>query len=483
MAFLILYPALVVPVAADDFLNPFNQFISAGPSLSEAIGHGWNTSYNGGSFRIAGNILGAILGWLSLQLAGHQLLSLRSFACFIRFVSFTSALFSAAFMLRTLANFMDLRVSFKRSCVMVSIFLFGFIQIHTIWSNDPVTNYPIAGFIGTSLAIFYATLVIQALSNQNPGRNKTFLVTILGVLAVTIYETAIFLCLFFVVVYISKLTLEKFSMKKAESIVAIGIFPMFVIPIAVIIWGRTRTAEVSQSYGGTTIRLGGTAFRTFLRNFTSDFPFASWNLSQESLNGETAISLGAVLVFSGVILLLPRVIVTSQVTGAPQAHLYVQMNWVYLTFIGLLGYFVGSVSLQSATVKIQNETTRIGHVYTHYATGHVVLAILFGFLSIIVLEKIGFHKLISLTVILAVLAFVQFNVNWRISKHLQSGLIPNSQIFEAFSNAQPVQVRCSALRNWTDGNWPEFYENQLVQGVQASYLYFHGVEFCPVFVR
>ena len=57
----LLYPILVTPLIADDFLNPVLQYSITGGGYWESVVFGWDSAFNGASMRLSGNIVGALL--------------------------------------------------------------------------------------------------------------------------------------------------------------------------------------------------------------------------------------------------------------------------------------------------------------------------------------------------------------------------------------------------------------------------------------
>ena len=54
-------------------------------------------------------------------------------------------------------------------------------------------------------------------------------------------------------------------------------------------------------------------------------------------------------------------------------------------------------------------------------------------------------------------------------------------IREYFSNFEVMPLRCQALRNWAAGNWPSYYEDNMIIGLQNASMGFHKEPFCSNF--
>ena len=66
---------------------------------------------------------------------------------------------------------------------------------------------------------------------------------------------------------------------------------------------------------------------------------------------------------------------------------------------------------------------------------------------------------------------------------MYASLEPNRALLAAFSSQATVPYRCRALLDWSNGGWPDYYEEGMIEGLQAAYRHYHREEFCPGFVR
>jgi hypothetical protein len=145
-------------------------------------------------------------------------------------------------------------------------------------------------------------------------------------------------------------------------------------------------------------------------------------------------------------------------------------------------WFVG-VGIQAVTSKVQDESPQIGYVYTYYAIGATVVAIL---ISLMILYFGSSLRLKTATVtvglILLIVGSCQLTINWQLMDKMNASLEPNRALLDAFSSQTEVPYRCRALIHWTNGGWPSYYEEGMTNGLQAAYLHYHGEKFCPNFV-
>ena len=142
----LLFPILSTPLVADDFAAPFYQFNSAGPGAVSALKYGWNNAYGGVNFRILGMPFGTFIHFLYVDLAsrfGVQITTsyfITKLAVYLGIGIVTGMLCGELLRLigKVLSNWTVLFVS--------STVIFVSIQNHGMWSNDPVSGYPLAGF-------------------------------------------------------------------------------------------------------------------------------------------------------------------------------------------------------------------------------------------------------------------------------------------------------------------------------------------------
>jgi hypothetical protein len=154
-----------------------------------------------------------------------------------------------------------------------------------------------------------------------------------------------------------------------------------------------------------------------------------------------------------------------------------------LAVTSLVSFWVVGVGIQAVTSKVQDESPRIGYVYTYYAMGATVVA-LFVALTILFYGSSLRIKISTLVVALMLTAVgsCQLTINWQLMDKMNASLEPNRALLDAFSSQTDIPHRCQALINWTNGGWPPYYEEGMTNGLQAAYLHYHGEKFCPNFV-
>jgi hypothetical protein len=268
---------------------------------------------------------------------------------------------------------------------------------------------------------------------------------------------------------------------------------MFIIniPFAVItmfiLWGRSITGKNAASYAGTSIRLNEMFLPTLGKSLTASLPGASWGLSRDTLGGAIDVSTRS-LVSIFTLIVVSSVIFGLNPIGRSirfKSNRTSQKVRICCFIFGplLLSYWLLGAGLQSMTIKVQDETLKIGYVYTHYAVGFsVVVCCICLVIFLLDWSRISRPFLVASCSLAIVFATVQSTINWKLSTQLRAMTIPNQQLTSAFSEKRPYGERCRALQVWTAGNWPPYYEEGMVAGLQQAFQHFHGVKFCDAYV-
>jgi hypothetical protein len=353
-----------------------------------------------------------------------------------------------------------------------------------MWSNDPVSGYPLAGFGSVILGL---AVLGFALRTVRIGVN-TFRITVLTIIttaSVLYYELNVGMIMGIApLLAISALrrTPSKQSsfFSKSKNLVIVSI--PCVIPALALLWGRILSGSSSQSYGGTTIRLGSRALHTFLNGMISTLPGSAWPLSREILGGSVGFLAGVLPIALLIVLVVTMFLYSETQLKKENQNFNV---WLVAAGVGsLLVFWFAGVGVQSVTTKVQNESPRIGYVYTYYAIGATVVALL---ISLAILYFGSSLRMKTSTVVVAlvltVVASCQLTVNWRLMDKMHAALEPNRALLVAFSSDATVPYRCRALLDWSNGGWPDYYEEGMIAGVQSAYRHYHREEFCPGFVR
>lgn len=480
----LLFPILSSPLVADDFAAPFYQFQHIGFGVTPAVKYGWDNAYGGVNFRILGMPFGSLVHFLYVDLAGRFGIRISTSYFITKLVVYLGIGVIASWAGSELLRLVGKNLSRWSVLFVSSTVIFVSLQNHALWSNDPVSGYPLAGFGSVVLGL---AVLCFALRTVRLGINasRIAILSALTTISVLYYELNVGM-----IVGIAPLlvigTLRNTSgsqvslVSKVKKLLFVSI--PCVIPALALLWGRILSGSSTQAYGGTTIRLGSKAISTFVNGLISTFPGSAWVLSREQLGGT-----GNMLAVVVPIVVILVIVVTTFLYAESQQKREQSNVDILLATSGLIAlgafWFLG-VGVQSVTSKVQDESPRIGYVYTYYAIGATVVGLL---ISLTILYFGSSLRMKASTVIIAlvltVVASCQLTINWRLMDKMYAVLEPNRALLVAFSSQAPIPYRCRALLDWTNGGWPDYYEEGMTQGLQAASRHYHNEEFCPGFVR
>ena len=142
----LLFPILSSPLVADDFAAPFYQFKSIGFGITPAVQYGWNNAYGGVNFRILGMPLGSVIHFLYVDLAGRFGIRISTSYFITKLVIYLGIGIVTAWVCNELLRLAGKRLSNWTVLFVSSSVVFVSLQNHAMWSNDPVSGYPLAGF-------------------------------------------------------------------------------------------------------------------------------------------------------------------------------------------------------------------------------------------------------------------------------------------------------------------------------------------------
>jgi hypothetical protein len=262
--------------------------------------------------------------------------------------------------------------------------------------------------------------------------------------------------------------------------------PLVALPGIVGLALRVRGASKDALYGGTTVATGsGELVGTTVEGIVSGLPASAWKLSRDWYATQFPLRVVPLVTFAVAAVAVSLVLTNRDGAPAPTTASAGRLRiplWVVAA--APLLYWFGATVLQTSTEKVQVESRGIGYVYTYYAVSATAVAALLALVVFVIpwsrLPRVVTHGVVA-GVALAVL--VQLHVNWNVSKRFNELTGPNQALLVAYSGRLDEAARCKALTDWAGGAWPDYYEEGMIDGLQFSYEYFVGEEFCPGFRR
>lgn len=473
-----LYPVLTTPIVADDFVMPFSQIDVAGLNPLTIWHWAITSAPTVGHFNFLGQFVGGTTSLIWMLLISNG----------VRFTTVFGATKLIVFLLCALAGARFVReglllagvTASKWWCrIVVAVAIFATLQIHLAWSNDPTASFPGAGFASAAFGLWYLSVVAGAVRRDD--WRSAILASALGIGVVLYYEINV-AAVVAAAPMVAFMLLRDRNWKRPATIARGGI--VLGVPAVMTLIIQILVSPAAANYDGTKISQKNSALGTFGKGMVSSLPGAAWPRSREWLNYPVPIRtvpLAMLLAMFLVLWFLAR-----RFGVRPDLALGSARQRLALASVAVAPvlYWAMATGIQALTKKVQDEVVGIGMVYNFYAVGSVCFAVLVV-VGWSVLPRFRFAEVVAPIAVglLVVFAAVQYLVNSELSRRQNEVMVPNRELLAAYSDEAPVVVRCAAIRTWTAGDWPDYYEDQVVSGIEKGYREFHQTEFCPGYDR
>jgi hypothetical protein len=472
----LLRPVLLTAIAADDLINPFSQMYHAGTGINEIFSRAWNSVSSTGHFNYVGQLFGSYIVALWNYLIGNFGIRYSSVYAMTKFVVYLLTIEVSARLLRELIKTFKVVSQTWNLRIALLLLLALSIQIHIPWSNDPVASYPLSGFLAVVIGLLYIYLVFRIFEKSTYLRASV--TGIFGALAVLYYEFNLFAVLSVTVILAHWLWLhrgDKRALIRATTLSALVVFP----GLATTAFFYLKNKAASANYTGTSVSFDTPFPKTFLQGIIGSLPAGGWNMSFSWLPNSLSFNSSYIIQFIIGIGLVSLTYFSRPIRQTIHHKKNVTIFRVFVYISPLLIYWAGATMVQASTIKVQQEAIRIGQVYNYYAVGVVCLAIIVACLfSLIDWRKIRLSLKVFLVAVVLTSGAFQYVINWNITNQFNMALSGNRNLLVAFADKPPMVQRCAAFEAWKAMGWPEYYWLDMELGMNATYLKFHGQEFC-----
>jgi hypothetical protein len=465
---IIFRPAISSPPVGDDLINPFYQFFYTGGSFTRALhlGYQYGTSHK---FDIVGQTIFVIHSWMWLQFDHLAHLNHMWFYYLTKWANFCLVLISITYWITSSLSITRKSAEFKRLLLLASVVGGATIQLHNIWSNDPVGNYPLSGFAAAACGFF--TLGMLSKCIRSPSTKIFAISSGLVGLCILYYEINIALIFSLLVVWL--MTSRQAILQRRYFRCLLDGFSLSFIPLLVVLYGRIVTAGKTAEYGGTTIGRWSQFPKTSLVAFIGNLPGGAWTLSKRfisTLNFPNVLVLGTVFI----VILLTGYLIAK--LGSDHSVGDVSIKHTTCLLIPGFVYWLASIALQTMTDKYQNEIVEIGQTYNFYAQGFMFItgSIVVGLL--ITARRKSLLPLIA--AFLVTFSCIQYQINTQLVQALRIGNGASIGLINSYDPDATDTARCAAWRAWASGAWPEYYEQGMAVGLRAGFKSFYGQDFC-----
>lgn len=467
----LLRPAIVAQPSGDDLINPFYQFYETRGGLIETfkLGIEYGTSHK---FDVVGQTFFVLHSWLWLQINYLFGWSHLTFYSVSKWLIFMFSIASAGVFFRTALKFSNIELPKSIAVWLVTLPFAATVQIHAIWSNDPVANYPMSGFAAAGFGFLALNFISQSVSNR--VFRQRFLASIFLATAILYYQINIVLILATVpVLWLVVLKHDSPNEPRTISNFVKITSSYYAIPVLIVVWGYWITSGKTDNYGGTTLGSIGKFPSTTAISLVSSLPGGGWNLSLETVS-QSPIDLGSLLAFA-----------LTFVVGGTFVAVWLYRSWTVthrinstsaLLILCSILYWIGSTCIQTITDKYQNEIVRVGQVYNFYAQGALSISILLALVVVVVKKRPSVLWLVSSLVL--TFGMIQASINLALVEGLRAGNGASLSVLKSYAEDSSDEERCLAWDAWSSGAWPEYYEQGLSVGLSLAFEHFYDTEFC-----
>jgi hypothetical protein len=153
---------------------------------------------------------------------------------------------------------------------------------------------------------------------------------------------------------------------------------------------------------------------------------------------------------------------------------------IVLVALSPIALWLAATVVQAATLKVQVETPEVGYVYNYYSYGSVGV-VLAALLAVHLLPRAVEWRRIRPALIGCAVVFVaaQAVINDHVQREFDARLRASRNVLAVYTDEQPVEERCAALEEWVGLTFLDvYYRQDLVDGINATYLHHHGEPFC-----
>lgn len=367
------------------------------------------------------------------------------------------------------------------------------VQVHALWSNDPVISFTAYAWPSVVLSLIYLGLVGRLLTSVTAGGRTVIAAVLAGSAAVLAYELSLGALLGAGASAAVALLLGwrpgRPTLRLWSSLAAV-----VVVPGLVLVTGLLLRDPSDGTYTGTQLRLGGLAVKTWLVGLGGALPGASWPRGAAAFGPPGLSLLRAVVVALAVTVLVallarwsrpaargPRTLRDSPVAGWTSHR-----SAALVPVACLVSYWCIATAVHASTPKYQDEINlTLGGVYLFYAVGFACVTLLGHAVFSAALPRVGSSVALGACAALAVFAVYQTAYNAQLTSNLQVGGSWSTGVLAAAAESAPKDERCAAYERLATTPLPPLLEDfrTLVFASTTGYEQQHGEPFCSTAVN
>ena len=323
---------------------------------------------------------------------------------------------------------------------------------HTNWSSDPVGNYPLTGYLSTSIGVIYIILL-----QSKKLDNRIYVNLAIILVAVLYYEINIGLIAVLLYYFKPKLGTKKIALITVALIsIAFCTYLLLLAP---------------NAYSGGQLSLSWKVFYSFFLQLISIFPPITFPLAIYF----SKITIVSSLIFCGLLILISRHILRTYIESRPEKKtltIFKEILAFNSTEKLLLVYFVGSCVIIALTQKYQNEIVVPGQVYMSYTSGQMFLIIFVSRIMINYYQITSVKHFIALIALASSICFQNYVMVQTLNQRTQY----TQDVLYSWDSSK--KLRCSSISQFYGYRLDKEYMNRFDQSFSKIYYDLKKESFC-----
>jgi hypothetical protein len=408
---------------------------------------------------------------------------------FFRLAWIEVAILASAFLLHSWQPLMRLPAVPRRHAMLlyfslISATVVATVQLHALWTYDPVLSYSVATWLTISLGLVYLATLARLWSAERSALGRWAAAAIAcGIVGVLTYEMMIAAVLAGAIA----VAILAFSRWRAEGLVRRLVWSATALAIPFVTFAAAQWARSlwPSWYEGTQTGYTALILPVLIAGVIGSLPLASMQLAQSAAGGISA-DVGAVLQtwFAVIVLgsLSFRILRRGAQPNAPKKG----ANWwaVSALVLALGAFWVGSTLIFAVSAKYQYELgTTIGNTYLHYSVGILCVACLVTLAALALAPLTRAYSVVGLVVILMAVSAIQASANSSIARALDAKLGWTIPLVDALDGTVDDAARCRLGADLTGSGLPERQRIAIMNGLSDAYLARYGKEYCQEWVN
>lgn len=368
--------------------------------------------------------------------------------------------------------------SFLLNYALISALALSTIQIHALWSHDPVTSYPIASWFTVTVGFILMGLIPIALSSNGWVFYVWLVVIILiSILSIFLYEMAI-ASIAAGLVLLALLMVKRDTARSTRiRVVLTGLS----LGTGGIVFGVTQFWRITrpQTYDGTQIGYTDLILPVWKTAMMGNLPMANFQRTQDSIAELQFFWIAGLRVgFAVFILLVVAYLVfwkRSHSSSQASVPIFESLVWI----IGLIIYASLTALMFSFSRKYQVDIgMTIGNVYLNYAAGFLALATAISVIIRMLIQVNCKTTILASLIVIPTLATIQASTNENSALILEESFAWTQDLLKTLDNPSTKEFRCAALEPALSLRNPDWYRNGISNGMSKAFFGRYLDRFC-----